>query len=129
MPRGVIDIEAINSPEMQAFKNKETPEDIPFSINKIGHVVLKVTDMKRSVDFYTQVLGFRVSDVYPDSMIDGKMIFMRCNNDHHGVALVGGAPHESKNIELHHMAFEVSTLDEVLLAREHLKKKRCPNPI
>ncbi len=122
MPRGVIDIEAINSPEMQAFKNKETPEDIPFSINKIGHVVLKVTDMKRSVDFYTQVLGFRVSDVYPDSMIDGKMIFMRCNNDHHGVALVGGAPHESKNIELHHMAFEVSTLDEVLLAREHLKK-------
>ncbi len=122
MPRGVIDIEEINGPEMQAFKNTGTPEDLPFSINKIGHVVLKVADIKRSVEFYTQVLGFRVSDVYPDSMIDGKMIFMRCNNDHHGVALVGGAPHESKNIELHHMAFEVSSLDEVLRAREHLEK-------
>lgn len=122
MPRGVIDIEAIQSPEMQAFKNKKTPEDLPFNITKIGHVVLKVTDIERSIDFYTQVLGFRITDVYPDSMIDGKMIFMRCNNDHHGVALVGGAENESENIELHHMAFEVDTLDEVLKAREHLNK-------
>ena len=55
-------------------------------------------------------------------MIPGRMVFMRCNNDHHGVALVGGVDEPSKNVELHHMAFEVSTLDEVLKAREHLKK-------
>ena len=120
MGRGVIDIEGINSPEIQSLKNTETPNDIPFCITKIGHVVLKVTDLERSVDFYTQILGFRVSDVYPDNMMPGRMVFMRCNRDHHGVALVGGAPSNSSNLELHHMAFEVSTIDEVLKAREHL---------
>ena len=122
MGRGVIDIEGINSPEIQSLKNTKTPNDIPFCITKIGHVVLKVTDLERSVDFYTQILGFRVSDVYPDNMMPGRMVFMRCNRDHHGVALVGGAPSNSSNVELHHMAFEVSTIDEVFRAREHLIK-------
>ena len=122
MARGVIDIEGINSPEIQSLKNAETPDDIPFCITKIGHVVLKVKDLERSVNFYPQILGFRVSDVYPDNMMPGRMVFMRCNRDHHGVALVGGAPSNSSNLELHHMAFEVSTIDEVLKAREHLIK-------
>lgn len=53
--------------------------------------------------------------------IPGRMVFMRCNNDHHGVALVGGAEGEMKNIELHHMAFQVETIDEVIKARDYLK--------
>ena len=122
MGRGVIDIKGINSPEIQSLKNTKTPNDIPFCITKIGHVVLKVTDLERSVDFYTQILGFRVSDVYPDNMMRGRMVFMRCNTDHHGVALIGGALSNSSNLELHHMAFEVSTIDEVLKARKHLIK-------
>ena len=121
MARGIIDMDGMNTLQIQSLKNTKTPEDLPFNITKIGHVVLKVTDLERSVKFYTRVLGFRISDVYPESMMPGRMVFMRCNSDHHGVALVGGATHKSKNIELHHMAFEVSTIDEVLRAREHLK--------
>ena len=69
---------------------------LPFDIRKVGHVVLYVTDLERAVDFYTRVLGFRVSDVYPDTMMDGGMVFMRCNADYHGVALVGaGEPPDS----------------------------------
>ena len=83
-------------------------------------VVLKVRDIARSVEFYTQVLGFRVSDVYPDTMMPGKMAFLRCNADHHGVALVGGAKAEMDNSELDHLAFQVSSVDEVLRARDHL---------
>jgi catechol 2,3-dioxygenase len=45
--------------------------------------------MERSVRFYTEVLGLRISDVYPDGMVPGGMVFMRFNEDHHGVALVG----------------------------------------
>ena len=118
MPRGVIDIKGIQSPEMQSLKNKTPPEDLPFNITKIGHVVLRCQDINKSVEFYTQVLGFRVSDVYPDSMVDGKMVFMRCNSDHHGVALVGGVKESSRNIEMHHMAFEVDDLDQ---RREKIK--------
>ncbi len=97
------------------------PKGMPFSINKIGHVVLNVADLARSVTFYTQVLGMRVSDVYPDAMMPGGMVFLRFNTDHHGVALVGAATGPSASAELHHVAFEVSSLDEVIRARDHLR--------
>ena len=122
MPRGVIDFEALNSEEARAITETRPPANMPFDITKIGHVVLKVQDLQRSVAFYTQVLGFKVSDVYPDSMMSGGMVFMRCNPDHHGIALIGGAASECQNKEIHHLAFEVQTLDEVLRANEHLRK-------
>lgn len=105
-----------------AIKNTKTPAGLPFKIGKLGHVVLMVTDMVRSVRFYTEFLGFRVSDVYPEDMAPGGMVFMRCNTDHHGVALVGGALGAAQNRELHHLAFEVSTLGEVVSARDHLRQ-------
>jgi catechol 2,3-dioxygenase len=121
MPRGVIDHEALKSPDIQALRNADTPQGLPFAIRKIGHVVLMVQDLERSVEFYTKVLGFKVSDVYPNSMFPGRMVFMRCNADHHGVALVGGSRAPANSNELNHMAFEVGTIDEVLRARDHLK--------
>ena len=98
------------------------PPDLPFQIRKIGHVVLRASNLERSVDFYTRVLGFRVSDVYPEEMMPGGMVFMRCNADHHGIALVGGMIAPSEGSEMHHMAFEVATLDEVFLARRRLRE-------
>jgi catechol 2,3-dioxygenase len=122
MPRGVIDIEGMQSAQARALADKAPPADLPFDIKKIGHVVLKVADLERAVDFYTQVMGFAVSDVYPGTMMPGGMVFLRCNRDHHGLALVGGAEGPARGAELHHMAFEVATLDEVLRARGHLAK-------
>jgi catechol 2,3-dioxygenase len=107
---------------MKALMGMETPEDMPFSVTKIGHVVLLVSDLERSTEFYTKVLGFRISDVYPESMMPGRMVFLRMNNDHHGVALVGGSEKEATSSEMHHMAFQVETLDEVFRARKHLNK-------
>ena len=121
MPRGVIDTDGLITPDVQALRDTETPSGLPFSIAKIGHVVLIVQDLEKSVDFYTRVLGFRVSDVYPETMVPGCMVFMRCANDHHGVALVGGAKGPSNSNELNHMAFEVAALDEVFRARDHLR--------
>jgi catechol 2,3-dioxygenase len=106
------------------LKTLKRPHGLPFRISKIGHVVLNVSDLARSVEFYTQVLGFSVSDVYPEAMVPGGMVFMRCNADHHGVALVGSMKGASPNIELNHFAFEVGTLDEVLRARDHLQKHK-----
>lgn len=122
MPRGIVDTDGLNAPDVKALRETKTPDGLPFNINKIGHVVLMVQDLEKSVEFYTQVLGFRVSDVYPPSMVPGRMVFMRCANDHHGVALVGGAKAPGNSNELNHMAFEVSTIDEVFRARDHLEK-------
>lgn len=101
------------------------PAHLPFNLNKIGHVVLMVSDLERATRFYVEVLGFRISDVYPESMMPGGMVFLRCNADHHGVALVGGAAGPSQGAELHHMAFEVSSLDEVIRVRDHLRRHKA----
>ncbi len=108
---------------MGDFKRLQRPLGLPFRIAKLGHVVLNVADLERSVKFYTQVLGFSVSDVYPPEMVPGGMVFMRCNADHHGVALVGSLPQPSESLELNHLAFEVATLDEVVRARDHLRRQ------
>jgi len=109
----------------------EQPDaSVQFQIRKIGHVVLNVTDLERSVDFYTQVLGMKVSDRYPDSMVPGGFVFMRFATDHHGVALVGGAKKSEGGRGttmtggggLNHFAFEVGSLDEVFRARAWLQK-------
>jgi catechol 2,3-dioxygenase len=106
----------------EALRKVEPPNGLPFKVQKIGHVVLNVTDLKRSIEFYVGILGFKVSDVYPDTMVPGGMAFLRCGPDHHGVALVGSAKSASQRIEMHHMAFEVASLDEVFRSRDHLDK-------
>ena len=98
---------------------------LPFQLRKIGHVVLNVSDLEASVRFYTELLGLRVSDRYPDSMVPGGMVFLRCSTDHHGVALVGGAS-PSERSSLNHFAFEVGSLDEVFRARAWLGKHGVP---
>lgn len=93
----------------------------PFEIRKIGHVVLMVSDLKRSVGFYTGVLGFKVSDIFEKDLMPQGMVFLRYNPDHHGIALVGGATGPTQRSEFHHMAFELGSLDEVFRARRHLR--------
>ncbi|HXJ81119.1 MAG TPA: VOC family protein [Candidatus Methylomirabilis sp.] len=97
----------------------------PFALRKIGHVVLNVADLEASVRFYTEVLGLLVSDRYPDSMVPGGMVFLRCNTDHHGVALVGGGDRAGRST-LNHFAFEVGSLDEVFRARAWLSQHGVP---
>lgn len=93
----------------------------PFTLKKLGHVVIKVTDLRRSLAFYAGVLGFKVSEIIGDDMMPGGMIFLRCNPDHHGIALVGGASGPAEQRELHHIAFEVGALDDLFTARTHLR--------
>ncbi len=101
----------------------ETP--LGFQLRKIGHVVLNVSDLEAAVDFYTAILGLQVSDRYPASMVPGGMVFLRCNTDHHGVALVGGASKLERS-SLNHFAFEVGSPDEVFRARAWLQKQGVP---
>ena len=102
---------------VEKLKSMASPKGMDFRISKLGHIVLQVSDLERSTAFYTQVLGFKVSDVYPEEMMPGGMVY-RCNTDHHCLALVGAGDGKNANRELHHLAFEVSTLAEVIRARD-----------
>jgi len=55
------------------------PTGLPFRINKIGHVVLHVSDIERSTQFYTEVLGFKISDIYAHNELPGGAVFLRCS--------------------------------------------------
>ena len=112
--------------DSDGLKRPGRPRGLPFRIGKIGHVVLNVADVARSVHFYTEILGFEVSDVYPEAMVPGGMAFLRCNPDHHGIALVGGRRDAGDNGDLNHVAFEVGSLDEVIRARDHLARHNVP---
>jgi catechol 2,3-dioxygenase-like lactoylglutathione lyase family enzyme len=107
--------------DVEKLKNIRPPKGMPFHISKLGHIVLQVSNLERSTGFYTQILGFRVSDVYPEEMMPGGMVFLRCNTDHHCLALVGAGDVRIANRELHHFAFEVPTLAEVVRARDRLR--------
>ncbi|WP_207841962.1 VOC family protein [Williamsia soli] len=71
---------------------------------KIAHVVLNTTDIERTAAFYTQVLGMRISD-----WSERQMTFLRCNSDHHVIAL-NQAPWPSLN----HIAYEMPTIDHFM---------------
>lgn len=73
---------------------------------KIGHVHIKVRDVNRAVEFYSQFLGLKVRE-----RIGDRFIFMSGSNIHHELALqaVGsgaGSP-DRYDIGLFHVAFEV----------------------
>jgi len=77
---------------------------------KLGHVTLLVDSCKRSATFYSEVLGFRVSDAVEDVFL-----WMRCNPDHHGLAFAKGEPGR-----MHHFAFEVVDFSYLARQAEHL---------
>ena len=112
--------------DTEAVSRMRRPHGMPFRCNRIGHVALYVKDLERSARFYTEVMGFSISDVYGGDMLPGGVVFLRCGADHHGVALFPLPEGQSPKGGLHHMAFELSTLDELLRAREHLRRHDVP---
>ncbi|MET0135668.1 MAG: VOC family protein [Kibdelosporangium sp.] len=75
----------------------------PVRPRRLGHVVLGSTDQEASQRFFTEGLGFKVSDTVP-----GLAAFLRCSTDHHNV-LVQQAPVQF----LHHTSWQVDDVDEV----------------
>lgn len=75
----------------------------PVRPRKLGHVVFGSVDQAATQRFFTEGLGFKVSDEAP-----GLASFLRCSSDHHNV-LVQQAPVSF----LHHTAWEVDDVDEV----------------
>jgi catechol 2,3-dioxygenase len=108
--------------DVEKLRATAAADPAPFALRKIGHVVLMASDLQRSTEFYTRILGMQVSDVYGEDMMPGGMVFLRLNPDHHGIALVGGLAGPSRQRELHHLAFEVGSLDEVFRARKRLRE-------
>lgn len=83
-------------------------EGIP---QKISHIVLHSPNHKSMVKFFTDVLGFKVSDWLGDFMA-----FLRCNEWHHRLAILPGPPC------LNHVAYDMLTVDDMMRGISRLRK-------
>ena len=72
--------------------------------SNLTHVVYGSPDQPTTVRFFTDVLGFEISDEIP-----GIVAFMRCSDVHHNVA-IQAAPVAL----IHHIAFEMDGIDDVV---------------
>jgi 2,3-dihydroxybiphenyl 1,2-dioxygenase len=76
----------------------------------LGHVVLVSADPTATERFYTQVLGFGVSDyIHFDGL---EITFMHCNRRHHSVAVLNEFE-GMRGGQLNHVMFEMQALDDV----------------
>jgi catechol 2,3-dioxygenase-like lactoylglutathione lyase family enzyme len=75
----------------------------PIRPRKLGHCVVGTTNLEATMGFFTEGLGFKVSDYIGD-----KGAFMRCSVDHHNV-LALAAPVNF----LHHTSWQVDDIDDV----------------
>lgn len=78
---------------------------------KISHIVMHSPNHKAEVQFFVEVLGFRVSDWLGDFMC-----FLRCNEWHHRIAFLPGPPC------LNHVAYDVLSVDDMMRGIHRLKQ-------
>lgn len=99
-----------------------------MAISRLNHAVLFVTDLERSIAFYTGVMGFRVVPMTPDGF---KAAFLQAGgstNDHDlGLFQIGPAAGPSQagrtTVGLYHLAWEVDTLTELERLRDTLARE------
>ena len=100
-----------------------------ISVRKIGHVGILVADVQRSLDFYTDVMGFTVTSLRKDG--EGEVVgaFMRFDEEHHNF-VIGKAPvgvdveaAEMRDRLVQQISFEVDNRDEFLKSVAHLRSK------
>jgi catechol-2,3-dioxygenase len=81
----------------------------------LQHVALRTPHLEEMVEFYTEALGFDISD-----WLLRESVWLRCNSDHHTVMLTQGKP------EIDHIGFGIVDGPELLNWADHLGHEQVP---
>ncbi len=82
---------------------RKTGSAVANRVERLAHVNINSADIEALSAFYTDVLGFRLTDR------SKMMAFLRCNDDHHAVVLA-----EAPSNGLNHVAFLMPDLESVM---------------
>jgi catechol 2,3-dioxygenase len=95
--------------------------------DRIGHVALRVRDLKRSRKFYTEVLGLELMKEIPELRA---AFFSSGGRDHHEMALLEVGPQaevpKASEIGMLHVAFRLQSEEELRSAYQELKARGIP---
>lgn len=88
-----------------------------ISPQRLDHLLVTAEDVQTNVDFFTKVLGFRMSErIIPDPNSEELLgAFLFCSNKAHDIAFVKGP-----NGKLHHFAFWLDNWNDILRAGDIL---------
>lgn len=133
--RGVRDLIVLTDPaglQVEIYVGATALTSVPFSspagVSRFltgeqgaGHVVLASEKVDEVRDFYTRLLGFKLSDtigmaISPEFTL--LLEFYHCNPRHHTLAL---APMPAPK-RLHHFMVEMATMDDVGFAMDRIEK-------
>lgn len=93
-----------------------------FSPTRLNHAVLFVSDLERSVAFYTGVFGMDVVAREPGA--NAAFLRLPKSGNHHDLGLFGvgvsGVPRRRGQVGLFHLAWQLDTVDELVAARSAL---------
>ena len=101
-----------------------TQQTKPVQLKKIGHIVFNVSDIERSTKFWTEIMGFHVSD-----RNERGMVFLRNASDHHTIGLAAAGENElpkDGHVGFSHCALEVESVSQLFKIREFLRAKGVP---
>jgi len=91
-----------------------------FTIERLGHVVVRVRDVERSAPFYRDVLGLQVRRHVP-----GRAMFFTCGEQDHDLAIFqlgDDAPGpEDQRVGMYHVALRLPSFDQLKAAYKHAK--------
>ena len=108
-----LEVAAVHRPEVnrpaQQIERRDVPAEAvlaeaPVRVSNLTHLVYATPDQPTTLRFFTEALGFEISDEVP-----GIIAFTRFSEMHHNLALQA-APVAF----MHHVAFEVDTVDDVV---------------
>ena len=96
------------SARVAAVAPRNTSDARPY---RLSHVVLNTVDLDVAVDFWTDIVGFRISDWSED-----QMVFMRCNPNHHSIAF-----NRAEWTSVNHVAYELPSVEAFHQRVGHLR--------
>lgn len=91
-------------------------DDVADRPRKLSHLVLNAEKPEETIAMFQELMKFKVSDSTK------MMTFLRCNSDHHSVAVT----HSGSGSTLHHIAFEMPDLESVMKGAGRCRENGYP---
>ncbi len=89
---------------------------------QLGHANIRVGDLERSINFYTEVLGLEVTHRRGNNIV-----FLSANNLSHELAIsplgVGAPGPDKERVGLNHLAWQMASFEDLQQMYRHLKEK------